>query len=443
MKNLYVDVQNILRPIKPMHGVNNGPVTCNFRYDATPYFKDAGIPFSRLHDVEYPFGCGEYHDVSCIFKNFDRDPEDPTAYNFALTDLYFEYIQKAGAKIIYRLGCTIEHQASKRYIYPPKDFKKWAQICEHINRHYNEGWANGYHMNIEYWEIWNEPDGILWLGTPEQYYELYKTTALHLKSCFPNLKIGGPALCVGSNEFAEGMLDYLTAGDERVPLDFYSWHTYCSTPEQIVEQSENAHKLLVSHGYDKSESILDEWNYVTVNTWDEVGDAWDVIQSVKGAAFNASIMIALQNSTCDIATYYDAQLTFHHWWNGMFGRCKSRSFFTGMESVYPKKGYYPFKAFGELYRLGNQVSATSEDAQIYILAATNGSNKHAVMLANYSDDAACAKQMRLNLSGCDNAKSDIYLVDETHDFALVDTFEGTCKDITLPANSVMFVVVDA
>ena len=92
MKNLYVDVQNILRPIKPMHGVNNGPVTCNFRYDATPYFKDAGIPFSRLHDVEYPFGCCEYHDVSCIFKNFDRDPEDPTAYNFALTDLDFEKV---------------------------------------------------------------------------------------------------------------------------------------------------------------------------------------------------------------------------------------------------------------------------------------------------------------------------------------------------------------
>ncbi len=27
---------------------------------------------------------------------------------------------------------------------PPKDFKKWAVICEHIIRHYDENWANGY-----------------------------------------------------------------------------------------------------------------------------------------------------------------------------------------------------------------------------------------------------------------------------------------------------------
>ena len=96
----------------------------------------------------------------------------------------------------------------------------------------------------------------------------------------------------------------------------------------------------------------------------------------------------------------------------------------------------------QLYRLGNQVCASSEDAQIYILAATNGS-KHAVMLANYSDDTACEKQMRLNLSGCDHAKCDIYLVDEAHDFTLVDAFEGTCKDITLPANAMMFLTVEA
>ena len=28
-----------------------------------------------------------------------------------------------------------------------------------VIKHYNSGWANGYHYNIKYWEIWNEPDG--------------------------------------------------------------------------------------------------------------------------------------------------------------------------------------------------------------------------------------------------------------------------------------------
>ena len=63
---------------------------------------------------------------------------------------------------------------------------KWAEICEHIIRHYNEGWADGFYYNIEYWEIWNEPDNSqMWTGTPEEFYELYRVAANHLKSCFP------------------------------------------------------------------------------------------------------------------------------------------------------------------------------------------------------------------------------------------------------------------
>ena len=26
---------------------------------------------------------------------------------------------------------------------PPKDYAKWARICEHVVRHYNEGWGWG------------------------------------------------------------------------------------------------------------------------------------------------------------------------------------------------------------------------------------------------------------------------------------------------------------
>ena len=44
--------------------------------------------------------------------------------------------------------------------------------------HYNKGWADGYHYNIQYWEIWNEPDFLpFWRGTAAQYHELYKKCA--------------------------------------------------------------------------------------------------------------------------------------------------------------------------------------------------------------------------------------------------------------------------
>jgi hypothetical protein len=40
---------------------------------------------------------------------------------------------------------------------PPRDHDHWADICINIIRHYNEGWANGFHLNLDYWHIWEEP----------------------------------------------------------------------------------------------------------------------------------------------------------------------------------------------------------------------------------------------------------------------------------------------
>ena len=59
---------------------------------------------------------------------------------------------------MYRLGTSIEHSLKHYYTAVPDDFDRWTDICLHIIRHYNEGWNNGFHLGIRYWEIWNEPD---------------------------------------------------------------------------------------------------------------------------------------------------------------------------------------------------------------------------------------------------------------------------------------------
>ena len=152
MKHLHVNFEQILGAIKPVNGLNNGPLTSNFSQDARPWYTEAAIPFARLHDTEYPFGSGEFVDVHCIFKNFHCDENDPSNYNFTMTDEYLKAILECGTKVIYRLGATIEHQPVKVHTIPPEDPMKWARVCEHIIRHVNEGWADGYHMGIEYWK---------------------------------------------------------------------------------------------------------------------------------------------------------------------------------------------------------------------------------------------------------------------------------------------------
>lgn len=433
MSQLRIDFGTVTGAIKPLHGVNNGPVTENFVYDTRVFFKDAGIPFSRLHDTEYPFGRGEFVDIPCIFPNFRRDPEDPTAYNFAFTDSYLQYIQETGAEIIYRLGCSIEHQPVKRYVYPPKDYKKWISVCEHIIRHYNEGWADGYHMNIKYWEIWNEPDGKLWLGTEEEFFLLYKMAVMHLKKCFPDLYFGGPALCLGRNTFAEHMMEYMTRDGERVPFDFYSWHTYADSPEKFREQAQAAQKLLDEYGYTETKSILDEWNYV--ETWDNMGPAYDTIQSMKGAAFNAAVLSTLQDTTCDIATYYDGQFCFLNSWNGLFGLGKQDIFYEGFAAVEAKKGYYPFKAFGKLYRLGNQVKVEHDSDFLKVTAATDG-KQHAIILSNFQKEGNETTHLTLNFEHAGETESRLYLLDENHDLELVKTFAEVPEQLEIPANTV-------
>ena len=134
------------------------------------YLTEAGIPFSRLHDVGGSFGGGRFVDIPNLFRDFDADETDPRNYDFTFTDHLITALVSAGVEPYFRLGTTIENQAlMKAYrIYPPKDYQKWARICEHIIRHYTEGWADGFSYRIRYWEIWNEPevqDKMMWMGS--------------------------------------------------------------------------------------------------------------------------------------------------------------------------------------------------------------------------------------------------------------------------------------
>jgi hypothetical protein len=126
---------------------------------------------------------------------------------------------------------------------------KWAEVCKHIVMHYNDGWNNGYHYNITYWEIWNEPDlDGFWDGTADEYYTLYHTIVQTLKAYNPSLKIGGPCTSsIADTNFTHGFLTYLV--NNEIPLDFYSWHHYADTPHDLYTSSRTVRNLLDSYGF--------------------------------------------------------------------------------------------------------------------------------------------------------------------------------------------------
>ena len=150
MANINISTDRKVKKMKPMHGGGQPPIGGYNLVEFFHYMTDAGIPFSRLHDVGGPFGSNRFVDIPNIFRNFDADENDPDNYDFVFTDYLIKAIIDAGVEPYFRLGITIENHAYiKAYnTHPPKDPEKWARICEHIIRHYTEGWANGHRYTI-------------------------------------------------------------------------------------------------------------------------------------------------------------------------------------------------------------------------------------------------------------------------------------------------------
>ena len=375
-----VDPSAEVGPVKLMNSVNNGPAVPPVRGDQKrgnfDAYKSACIPFARLHDS---VGCvsGGSHtvDIDKIFPDFDADENDPKNYDFVFTDHYLNAIVRAGTKIYYRLGQTIEHGPKKYGVLPPKDFVKWARICEHVIRHYNEGWGWGLdtarttrnieyknQFKIEYWEIWNEPDldpfekveqniaPRCWGGTVEEFFKFYETAAKHLKVKFPDLKIGGPAIA-GNLGWGERFLKYCR--DTQTPLDFFSWHIYGMYPKAIADRCKTVRALMDKYGFGEAESILNEWNYV--KGW---GDDWVYSLEVesgrfnqKAAAFIAATMIDCQQVPLDHLMFYDAR-------NGSGMNC-----LFDKTTLWPIKGYYPYLCWAKLLDAGTQVRASVKEGR--------------------------------------------------------------------------------
>ena len=427
MEVLKFDTSKTGGKFKILNATNGGPwykrhANDQYRSNFEEY-KAARIPYSRNHDsgVVGVYGGPYSHDITNIFPNFDADADDPDSYDFACTDESILATLDAGTETFFRLGQTIEHQIKKHGTIPPKDFKKWAEICEHIIMHYNYGWADGFNLNIKYWEIWNEPDldpdystnKRTWGGTKAQFFDLYEIAAKHLKSRFPELKIGGPAIAC-DEEWAK---DFLFEMKKReVPIDFFSWHIYCTWPRDMMAKANRIKKLLTESGYGNAESILNEWNYVLGWT-DEFLFTIKTIHGLKGAAFvMACITDAQKCDAIDMLMYYDTRPSAF---------CGAFDFYT----YEPLKTYYALNWYGKFYDCKAEVRCETAVENIYTLCGVDNEGKAQCIITNYSDDNnMTSKDIKIDFGK--EGKYEVYVVDEDKNgelFCVTDNLEFNIK----------------
>ncbi|MCF6224504.1 MAG: hypothetical protein L3J34_12370 [Flavobacteriaceae bacterium] len=396
--------------IKNLNGINVGtvmPASANTDF-MTQSYKDLKVPYTRLHDCHYPYP--DVVDIPAIFPLFHLDADDPKNYNFKKTDDYILELLKSGTEIIYRLGVSIEHTKVKHYIHPPADYEKWAKICVNIIRHYNEGWANGFHLGIKYWEVWNEADHPkMWSGTQEQYFELYKTTVTAIKKYDPKILVGTAGLA-GVNEMGPPLLDYCQKN--KLPIDFFSWHDYTQHPEQIVKKALYVRELLDDYGFEETESHINEWNYWP-GTWSKLSNkyyrknlATNEMGSAKSATFIATTLINLQDLPVEQSMFYSGAWRF-------FGIFDSYGV--------PRKSFYTFKATALLLDAPNRVFSKKDSTynNIAVIGGLSESKDQAIiMLSNYNSKEEFINIKINNLPWSNATKVEVFTIDDENNLGL-------------------------
>ena len=165
------------------------------------------------------------------------------AFNFLYVDQIYDYMLDQGVRPFVELSFMPEAFASSNnriFAYkgntsPPRRWQDWHDMVhaftEHCVKRYGVGEVSGWKF-----EVWNEPNIPFWAGTQEQYFELYRQSALAIKAVDKRLQVGGPS--TAQLAWIPDLISYCVG--KGIPLDFVSTHVYPNDPQKYIFGRDNA-----------------------------------------------------------------------------------------------------------------------------------------------------------------------------------------------------------
>lgn len=180
-------------------------------------------------------GHGLLHDDLGIYREVEIEGEMKPFYNFTYVDRIFDQFLELGIRPFVELGFMPSALASgeetvfywKGNVTPPKDYGKWTDLIRAVVSHFVERYGLEEVLKWPF-EVWNEPNLVnFWKDADQaEYFKLYLETAKAVKSVHPDLQVGGPAICGGSDHWITDFLQFCR--ENNAPLDFVSRHAYTS-----------------------------------------------------------------------------------------------------------------------------------------------------------------------------------------------------------------------
>ena len=120
------------------------------------------------------------------------------------------------------------------------------------------------------------------------------------------------------------------------------------------------------------------------------------------------MMIAMHRTRLQMLCYYDARFNTSMY-AGLFNPLTAEPFCT----------LYSFAAFGELYRLGDEISVEGDGDGLYALAATNGDEK-GILITNIGDTKSVTTNLEEGYT--------VYKIDSDHHMTPVE-LDYNCLEI--------------
>jgi hypothetical protein len=353
-----------------------------------------------------------------IFTGVLKQDSGKTSYDWRDLDKRVDFIRKIGAEPILAVSYmpqVLDAVPNNDRQSAPRDYDAWEKLCYEAAKH---NLARG--TRIPYWEVWNEANAG-WikpgpqdtgddrftklyaqaLGKPEPdheivrrfeaYAKLYRATARGIRRADPDAKIGGPALASGPFEnseygncqhgkgFARGLM--LWCDEEKLPLDFLSWHEYFQAADVIAKEADAFRRYL--DGFPRlkpgvSNLMITEWN----EAWwpdrphdHEIAAAWCADGMIR-----AIIPKHIDKPCLFYAKQGDSSF------RGDFGIL--------MQENRPKPTYNAARIFNSLAGAWLQVAGGDDDV-CALAALDERAHRLAIVLVNYRSRFAASRNVQL------------------------------------------------
>jgi xylan 1,4-beta-xylosidase len=225
-RTISADLRQIKGPLNPMFkscvgaGRANEALRADWQKQLAELHEQCGFTYLRMHGI--------FCDDMGVYR---EDKAGQPQYNWQYIDQVYDFLVSIHMKPFVELSFCPSALASgpqtvfwwKGNATQPKNPQKWHDLVRAFLTHLRERYGDK-EVRSWYFEVWNEPNlaGFFFIGTQQDYFNLYVITALAIKSVSPHYKVGGPATagCAWVPEFIN------FCAKNSAPVDFISTHDY-------------------------------------------------------------------------------------------------------------------------------------------------------------------------------------------------------------------------